>query len=122
MLCEEGNISMGDSEKVGDKDEKKNFHYQILEMLWLQRESSKIWHSLDLGNAGETRMSANLRLLEREVTGLNGRRSISFVLAASCCHLLGNIHFGEASQDVKLDVWKKANKKTGSYVVSLGIA
>lgn len=56
---------MVNSEKVRDKDEKKNF--QILEMLWLQRESSKIWHRLDLGNAGEMKMSANLRLLEREV-------------------------------------------------------
>lgn len=31
---------MGDSEKVKDKDEKKNFHYEILEM-WLQRESTR---------------------------------------------------------------------------------
>jgi len=86
------------------------------------RESSKIWYMLDLGNAGETRISANLRLLEREVTGLNGRRSTSSVLAASCCHLLGNVHFGDARQDVKVDVWKKANEKTDSYVISLGIA
>lgn len=88
----------------------------------MQRESSKFWHSLDLENAGERRMSANLRLLEREVTGLNRRSHVSFVLAASCCRLLVNIHFREASQDVKLDVWKKANKKTGSYIISLGIA
>lgn len=52
-------------------------------------------------------MNANLRLLEREEMGLNGRRSFSFVLAASCSGLMRNTHFGEASQDVQLDSWGK---------------
>lgn len=60
-------------------------------------------------------MSVNLRLLERELTGLNGR-SISFVLAASCCCLLGNIHFGEASQDVKLDVLEKSQQERNRLI------
>lgn len=77
-------------------------NHQILEVLCLQRESSKIWQSLDLGNAGETRTGANLRLLEKDVIGLNGwrRRSIGFVLSALWCLL----HFGEASQDVRLGI------------------
>lgn len=97
-------------------------------MLWLQRENSKIWYSLDLGNAGEKRMSANLRLLGRLVTGLNGRRSISFVVAASCCCLLGNnMHFGKASQDTKLDVllgWGKKGllcRQPGDYIAIMGV-
>lgn len=56
-------------------------------------------------------MNANLRLLERKEMGLNGRRSFSFVLAASCSGLMRNTHFGEASQDVQLDSWEKKKKR-----------
>lgn len=69
-------------------------------------------------------MNANLRLLEREETGLNGRRSFSFVLAASCSGLMRNTHFGEASQDVQLDSWGKNKTKHRKQIhaISLMIA
>lgn len=69
------NTNTGESKKIRGKDDKKRtstIQRDSEDAAVVVRKATR-QHSLILDNAGETRMSADLRLLDREVTGFNGR-------------------------------------------------